>query len=1065
LEIDYMTDQNNTQTYHVLHRNSIEQAPVIQSIVCPDGHTVTFNYAQFDRYDLPGDHALQSVNVTYNGRAASRYLLNTTYFILNTIDNPVTPTQKHMARLCLKSVQKVDVDLQETEPPYVFDYYTGTNATDDFVPPPFWLLKDAWGYYNGDQLSTLLPSSPDIHPFSQLYTVNTIDPTSNVDLTVYNTLSTLRKEHLRALCYRNATSGDLQWSTTINPGYAKNGLLKQVTYPAGGTLAFEYQQNSAVYPVLTYDPDAATYSDVDHTSIIGGVHVSKTTTTDGGYSNSSTNPVITTYNYTDGTSSNNTSIRMYEAPDSYEPYFQTQTTSHFAAEGSHNNVFSGCSYDYMYPGILSQSQAHSTVGGGNISLVATLQMVISSFAGVIGLAYPPVAVIEGIVEIVAEIVELIIGCSDYAQVGFSNTWSNELNYFENPAPTVFKRLEVTQNSLAGGSNGKAVYEFTSPDDYPLWTPGNMSLSFSQRSADWAYGLTKKITMYDANNNMVKQQENVYDYSHAKEDLGVASCTCVVDEFYSLNSTTWNSLASNPNGVTGDGLSSYIYHMYTGRVELTDSYNRTFKPGDPTQYNEVDTHYDYSPNNYQVAKITTSRSNGDKSIKEIYYVPDYNTSGILQTMEDNNLVNTPVATYNSFPLRVSQYQLGCVGCPTTYDPNYVSGTVTDFTTLANGNIKPSRVLTGESADAVHYQFDATNPFNYPNLVETQTFTYDQGISGNLVGVKDQGNHITTNIYDYNDKYVVASVVNADPNLDKPAYTSFETAGLGGWIVNGTSSIVSLVAATGTGCFVLMPGTNSLQSPSLNTSKPYKVSFWANSSSVLVNGNAAVAKSPQNSHGYTYYEYDVAQGTSTVTLTSGSGNIDIDELRLYPKMARMKTTCYDPLVGKTAECDENNRIINYEYDAQGKLLFVKDDQGNIVKMYENNNKQNGIIGAAKIAAYSTVYARLTYENVYYLGSYTYGDVVIRFYSDAACTQPYVVNNLNVYYSSGVACDNSACNSPNQFFGNVVVTGNSFIIPQSTPLNYQDSGENPDGSESTCSCITSYGLLAGDGYIIVN
>src|SRR5690606_29817513 len=78
--------------------------------------------------------------------------------------------------------------------------------------------------------------------------------------------------------------------------------------------------------------------------------------------------------------------------------------------------------------------------------------------------------------------------------------------------------------------------------------------------------------------------------------------------------------------------------------------------------------------------------------------------------------------------------------------------------------------------------------------------------------------------------------------------------------------------------------------------------------------------------------------TVTIT-GSGTID--ELRLYPRTARMNTVTYDPLIGKTSECDENNRITYYEYDNLGRLSTIKDEKKNILKVYEYNNisKQTG------------------------------------------------------------------------------------------------------------------------------
>ena len=70
-----------------------------------------------------------------------------------------------------------------------------------------------------------------------------------------------------------------------------------------------------------------------------------------------------------------------------------------------------------------------------------------------------------------------------------------------------------------------------------------------------------------------------------------------------------------------------------------------------------------------------------------------------------------------------------------------------------------------------------------------------------------------------------------------------------------------------------------------------------------------------------------GASYVTV--GGSNANIDELRFYPKNARMSSTCYDPLIGKISECDVNNRITYYEYDNLGRLRFIKDDYKNILK----------------------------------------------------------------------------------------------------------------------------------------
>jgi YD repeat-containing protein len=57
-----------------------------------------------------------------------------------------------------------------------------------------------------------------------------------------------------------------------------------------------------------------------------------------------------------------------------------------------------------------------------------------------------------------------------------------------------------------------------------------------------------------------------------------------------------------------------------------------------------------------------------------------------------------------------------------------------------------------------------------------------------------------------------------------------------------------------------------------------------------------------------------------------------LRFYPQGAQMTTYTYTPLVGMSSECDVDNRISYYYYDALGRLRYAKDQDGNILKTIE-------------------------------------------------------------------------------------------------------------------------------------
>lgn len=1028
ISVNYITNQDNKVTTNILHRFSIEQKPAIQNIVCPDGNVVTFNYSDRVRYDLPGDYPIKSVDISYNGRTVSRYLLNTAYFMLNTIGYPTTELQTHLARLCLKSVQKIGPDIKENENPYVFDYFMGSNVSDDVVPPPFWLLKDSWGYYCGNKLSAFLPQSdPNVQSFAKVYSPTTIDP-------LYNDLSTLRNEHLRALCFRNSNSPEFWWSDCINPGYAKNGLLKRIGYPSGGALNYEYQQNVAGI------------------KNVGGVHVSNTSLSDGGYSTNTGNSMVSQYNYIDEDGSS--SMELAELPDNV--YANVMTTTHYAAEGSHYHIFAGCSYDYMYAGILSKDAVYSTSSEIDLkgNLAANLFNLVSSAAMgtmelIAGVTGPIGAAIDVAIIVVTEIVKIIIGCKDYNQDDYSTVWSNEPNYLINPAPIVYKRLEVVALDQVGVAQGKTVYDFTSPEDYPIWnTIGNqeyISFSSAQRAANWTYGLPKKVTVFDANNIAVKQTENIYDFTKAKRNTGLPSCKCFVRKLSSINNSSWTNLATGSTYTTTNTTDMVVapYNIYSGRVELTDTYDRIFKHGDASKYVESKTHFDYNSNNYQVNKITATQSNGDKNVKEIYYPGDYSLPGVMQNLTANNLINIPIASYSSVIKNGSLSSM------------YTGASVINPSVISTGDIKPINKYVGRSLQPTSgYQFEMDNPFNYPNLKLTQSFIYNN--SGDLAGIIDEGNRTVSNIYDYDGKFIIATVVNANPDLDKPCYTSFETPNLGGWNINGAINYNTSTAITGNKSLIL-DGT-SISSPSLNSSKAYKASFWA-TGTVSVSGGTQVATA-QGINGFTYYEYKIAAGTWMVTL---SGNGNIDELRLYPDNARMHTTTYDAVIGKTSDCDENNRITYYEYDNLGRLRFLKDHNKHIVKMYEYNTKQNGQIGSATIVANSTIYARFSYENIYYdaSGNVT-GDAVVRFYADAGCTQPYIVNNLVVNFSRGTSCDNY-CNSGG-YQTAVTISGNSAVL-SSILLVFQSSWEDQAGVDYVCSCTGSCDLLAGAGYVISN
>lgn len=893
----------------VTYKKSIEQVKLLTSIDCPDGHKVKLNYNN-DRLDLKNDKVLTSIDVTYTAlnkdnvsetRYLSRHQLNTSYFILNRYGTPYTALEKRWARLCLRSVKKIGPDLKEDAPPYSFDYYMGSNSMEDMVPPPFCVSHDIWGFYNGGETKGY--NNEDIFPLFDY--------------------SSLGFDQLRGLCYLRSSG------VVLNPknGYAKNGLLKQIIYPTGGALSYEYAQNTGVF------------TDGSNPGMIGGVHVSTTRSTDGEYSNDCDHAITTQYNYVLGDPNGASSLWAIEKPDNTGEmtmnYAPEKRNYRWSLRKCHGSLFGCCYWAYQYPGIQSQPLAESLTGFqkfmlnaepvmGYLSAAMTIVDIIVVCTASTGVG----AIVALAIDVISSVLTTVLSCtSNDTKKGTSlSYYSYDLNGVS-PLPMQFKRVEIVEGS---GVNGRTVYEYTSKDEYGLWDMNNPNLTSKQRFAPWAYGLLKKITLYGTDGKKVRETENQYNYiktpvvttiGESPNPVPLASCKCNVKSVTSQRSDDWIKTENiNANQTNSDNaMAVEIFPLYAGRAELVYTFERIYKKGDDNQYTENKTTFTYTPY-YEVLGINTVTSEGYEKTKVMKYSGDL-SGGIIDVMKQNNMISVPIA---------SKEYTGAYG-----GNGYTFETVNEFTKTADGQIKVSRVLEQRTDRPTQTWTNYTGPTStdYSRYKVTQLYNYDA--SGNLVTTKDEGGRSVATIYDHNDKYIVATVANAEAATDKPAYTSFETVSRGGWQLAASAAYDPNAV---TGKWSLNLAGNSCTAPINNKSKAYILSFWANNGNVVVSTGATLLKSAPVVNGFTYYEYNIAAGTGSVTV---SGNALIDELRLYPATARMNTITYDALIGKTSECDENNQVTYYEYDDLARLRFIKDENRNIVKMYEYNSvsKQNG------------------------------------------------------------------------------------------------------------------------------
>ncbi len=879
---------------NIRQNRSTVKHPEIKKITCPTGETIEFGYAH-TRYDMAGVKSLTSI--TQKGKdnvIVSRCGLKQEYFVKNTIKMPVGDEGK-WSRLCLKSVEFTGRSETDKTNPYQFDYYTGSNNTDDFVPPYYFHAKDPWGYYNGDYSGTA---------------TNRLLGLVSEDFPFYITMALYNSPEINT-----PISSTPDFAANAKTGYARNGLLKQVSGPLGGKTVYEYEQN-------TYRDNTTNSRDAN---VVGGVHLSKIIQK--GAANGA--DIITSYDYTDDNGvSSLWGVELPHNRTAMEGYFEPEQKTYFPTMG--------CKYTYKYPGNV-QELAHDNSTVLNSALEFAQK--IWNFYGL----YKKTLFYYNFLTTLkfdwgswaALVIGDIITCTmDYSRPSFNNTHTTDIINYGNTLPMQFAQVKVKTISSTGMNTGYTDHTFTTDADFPLLiTSGNYVYPYTnkQRGFNWIYGLPKKVRVYDNNNHIVATTENQFTLiGRDITDDKTLSCNCVPFYSRSMRSDEWvglaNVLAFTKTDVPGK-LSVDFYNIKTGRAELLSSIQKTYDASGAVLL--TTTSHTYNPNNYLPATTSSTDSRSRTVTTKSYYIEDYDLSNpansILLQMRNNNLVNTPVSS--------ETWQTKPGG-----QPELLSASATEYGLAPNGDYRPLKTYSLQTDASVPLatigNFDPAHLVRNSSLIVPVSETiYDS--KGLPVQTNDlQGDRSGCTLYDYDSRYAVATVSNAA--ITEVAYTSFEADGTGGWSFYAPA-IMDYVSPTGNRCMNLRAGQRPVTT-SIAIAKPSIVSFWATTTNFTTNmGNAVITGPTVN--GWTYYQYALAAGAAAPVISPVAGaDCLLDELRLYPATARMATVTYTPNVGKTSECDANNRIRYYRYDGLNRLTKLLDEKGNVLKTYEYHFKQN-------------------------------------------------------------------------------------------------------------------------------
>lgn len=132
---------------------------------------------------------------------------------------------------------------------------------------------------------------------------------------------------------------------------------------------------------------------------------------------------------------------------------------------------------------------------------------------------------------------------------------------------------------------------------------------------------------------------------------------------------------------------------------------------------------------------------------------------------------------------------------------------------------------------------------------------------------------------------------------------------------------------------------------NTASAVKTSpLVPHSGAKYYEGDFTISYTPPNARSYVveYFYYDAGAWKFMSKTYTGTGMVlnegtAIDNVRVHPADALMKTYTYDAALRMTSVTDQNNLTTYFSYDDFGRLRFVKDDAGNIVTTHDYHYKQ--------------------------------------------------------------------------------------------------------------------------------
>jgi YD repeat-containing protein len=799
-------------------------------------------------------------------------------------------------RLTLKSIQELPVDgsAPRVKPPYEFTYNGSMPALGNSVAS---YAQDHWGYLNGNNKETLIPP----------YYIPLADGTPQY------------------------VDGANRSSNGIGP---MMGVLTRIKYPTGGTTTFDYEPNSYSFveqtPVMEYDTLTRSIS-VKHD---GSMATDETTipftvgkvidpqgieffiqmdycSVDGGFGSDILGPHAVILDAAGH------SVASWNFADSRFGYIRLEPGNYFLKATTKHKACPNSGHDYAYIQLtlresdgLVQKRQNKTAGGVRIKKITDYDGLNTSNNIIRRYEYKMpengTYVSSGVIAHNPKYeYDTYMQDPNYGIVSYKVHVSNSVIAmgFTQSAPVSYRQVTVLYGE--NGEFGKSESYFTSfydaNDDYthneePPFPP---TVKY-----DYKRGLLQKQIDYkweNAQYKPVRQIENTYKSQRStvpglKVEKRCPSCTGwnaayrVAENFFALGPHAFNF------GIT---------KLETSKETLFDN----------TGSFTTKERYEYDPALHFLQKEVVKTSDGKEIITGYSYPFNYTSRTYALDQMMSKHILSPV-------IEKLVTEKAADGSEKVIDASF-----TQYNVMADGKVLPLQALSlaADVPASIHRSVDHGGNFDDQKYISQVVYNKYTSF-GKPEQFTTRGDIISSYIWGYSGTQLLAKITNAA--VDVCAFTSFEDGDYvtGNWQA-AASSQFSNDAHTGirsisgqiTTLKALLPGQ-------------YVLSYWAKAPadgvSITVNGvTKAIGKS------WKRYEWVLTDPGSVTIVTNG--NL-IDDLRLHPAGAQMKTFTYDPIVGVTSVTDENHTTVYYEYDNYNRLKNIKDSDGNILKNYQYNYK---------------------------------------------------------------------------------------------------------------------------------